>query len=170
MKRILGIAAVLAALSVGRAEAEVLNSLTKVFYIPPGGDCTVVACTNGSRQMCRDSSTGHTIYACDTSTGFYVAVGSGAVDPGGHLSLSGVGGSTYLTLDPDTGCVREYQSGTLTWQFCSGYVVPPPCVATRPRPLGGYCRDTDPTTSDSRVLMQTGKGLIDVATGKVVIR
>jgi hypothetical protein len=97
--------------------------------------------------------------------------GSGvSVTAGQKVNLEGSAGDTYLTRDPDTGCVQEYQDGALAWQFCTGYVVPPPCVATRPRPLGGYCRDIDPTTYDARVLMQTGKGLIDVATGKIVIR
>jgi hypothetical protein len=80
MKRIFGIAIVLGALSVGRAEAQVLNPLSRVFIVATGS-CATTACTSAPRQLCRDSVTSHTVYSCDTSTGFYTAINGGGIAP-----------------------------------------------------------------------------------------
>ena len=97
--------------------------------------------------------------------------GAGLSVPAGQKFYIGESGySTYLTYDADTGCAQEYQAGNLAWQFCRTYVVAPPCSSTVLKPLGGYCRDAGDGSASSRVLMMTGRGLVDVATGNVVAR
>lgn len=52
----------------------VTNPLTNVFVVASGGDCSAVSCTQSRRALCRNSATDMSVYACDTTTGFYRAV------------------------------------------------------------------------------------------------
>lgn len=126
------------------AHAQVLNPLTKVFVIPISGDCDTTPCSNASRSLCRESAASTATFVCDTGTGFYVpsVAASVCVAAGLNLNLEGCTGDTYLVKDLDTGCMQQWKDGTLGWQLCNGYVVPPDCgTDTSTVPFGGMCKD-----------------------------
>lgn len=120
MRKLLAIMAALA-LSVGAAQAQLLNALMNVFYIPPGGDCSVVACTSASKRMCRNSITATTAYVCNQTTGFYVPIASVPSGPPGsdtQMIFNDAGnfaGSPQVTVNKVTGVVTlNATAGTTT--------------------------------------------------------
>jgi len=58
------------------ASAQVTNPLVSAFRIGTGGACATTACTSATKQLCRNSTTDTTIYACDPVAGFYEPVAS----------------------------------------------------------------------------------------------
>lgn len=136
MKRLLAFLFLFVVALPARAQV-VTNPLTKVFVIPISGDCDTTPCSNASRSLCRESATSLPVYSCNTSTGFYVPVGS----------FAGASTTTYMIADPLTGCVQVWVDALLDWQFCPSHVIPPSCPTdTSSLPFGAMCKDL--TTGD----------------------
>jgi hypothetical protein len=104
MKRLL-LLGLLFLLAPAAASAQLLTP-GHVFIIPAGGDCTAVACASATRQMCRDTATSTTVYAC--ISGFYAPVASLGSPPGGantqvQFNVAGAfGGDAGLTYNSTT--------------------------------------------------------------------
>lgn len=101
----------------GSAWAQVTNPLSRVFIIGTGGNCATTACSNSTRQMCRNSVADPTPYVCDTSTHFYVAaVGSSSSVP---LALNGndvnVSETTAVVMPNTTGTINAVTHFDHVW-------------------------------------------------------
>jgi hypothetical protein len=136
MKRILLGLALLIGFA-GAAQAQVTNPLISVFRIGTGGSCATTACTSATKQMCRDSATSTTGYACDTSTGFYAAVMS--VETGARINLEGPHGDSYIVRDATVPSIDVYYDGVVRAQIRPTSMGPGVC----PSPLNtmemGWC-------------------------------
>jgi hypothetical protein len=148
LRILLALALALAAAAPARAQQT--NGLTKVFVVPLSGDCDTTPCSSAAKSLCRESTTSTVIYACDTGTGFYIPVASGA-EAGAPLNLEGNLGDTYLTYDANSRQVQVYVNGSLRARITANGVIP------------GYC-------PANAYAFEGGTECFDRATGKVVTR
>jgi len=100
--------------------AQPIGSLNRAMFVSPGGDCTLDACnaTNATRQLCRNSTAGSTVYACDSATGFFVPVGS--TEP--QSFAAGFRGP-WDAVDVST--AAPGQPATLAWETTAPSIITP---------------------------------------------